>query len=394
LRIIGAMRRWMIVPLFFALSALRSAGGLEGKVWERHVIDDSSRGADGVRLADVNGDGLPDVATGWEEGGVTRVYLHPGHEEVREPWPATTVGKTPSVEDAVWADLDGDGAADVVSCCEGKTKSVFVHWAPGEGGEWTTERIPATAGITAWMFCLPMQVDGKRGIDLVVAAKGGGAMVGWLESPEDPRKSEGWKLHKMTDAGWVMSLRRLDVDRDGDGDVVVSDRKGKARGVWWLENPGKAGVSDPWRKHAIGGLGREVMFLDVAEIRGVVQVAVAVKPSELLWFQRPDEPREKWPAEVIPVPADGLGRGKGVAIGDLDGDGDQDVAWSCEGANPPKSGLVWLRRERGEAAWKLRELSGPDGIKFDRIELLDLDGDGDLDAMTCDTESKKLLDAW
>ena len=36
--------------------------------WERHTIDSSSRGADGVRLADANGDGLLDITTGWEEG--------------------------------------------------------------------------------------------------------------------------------------------------------------------------------------------------------------------------------------------------------------------------------------------------------------------------------------
>ena len=35
------------------------------------MIDASSRGADGVRLADVNGDGLMDITTGWEEGGIT-----------------------------------------------------------------------------------------------------------------------------------------------------------------------------------------------------------------------------------------------------------------------------------------------------------------------------------
>jgi hypothetical protein len=229
-----------------------------------------------------------------------------------------------------------------------------------------------------------MQVDGKEGIDLVVAAKGGGASVGWLESPEDPHMLDDWKLHKMTDAGWVMSLRRLDVDRDGDDDVVFTDRKGKERGVWWLENPGEAGVFKAWRKHALGGLGREVMFLDVVEDQGVAEVAVAVKPSELHWFRCPEDPRKDWPAEVIQVPADGLGQAKGVAIGDLDGDGDHDLAWSCEGANPPKSGLVWLQRGKGDSPWKLRELSGPDGIKFDRIELVDLDGDGDLDAMTCE----------
>ncbi len=41
--------------------------------WARYTIDNSSRGADGVRLHDV--DGAPwaaDIATGWEEGGVIR----------------------------------------------------------------------------------------------------------------------------------------------------------------------------------------------------------------------------------------------------------------------------------------------------------------------------------
>ena len=52
--------------------------------WRRHTIDDSSKGADGVRLADVNGDELVDIATGWEEGGVTRAYINPGHEKAKE----------------------------------------------------------------------------------------------------------------------------------------------------------------------------------------------------------------------------------------------------------------------------------------------------------------------
>ena len=78
---------------------------LSGAPWERHTIDNSSRGADGVRLADVNGDGLPDITTGWEEGGVIRVYLHPGPAKANNPWPAVTVGPVRSPEDAVFADL-------------------------------------------------------------------------------------------------------------------------------------------------------------------------------------------------------------------------------------------------------------------------------------------------
>ena len=35
------------------------------------------------------------------------------------------------------------------------------------------------------------------------------------------------------------------------------------------------------------------------------------------------------------------------------------------------------------------DLSGKGGSKFDRIELLDLDGDGDLDVITCEENGGK-----
>ena len=60
--------------------------------WARHTIDNSSQGADGVRLADVNGDGPEDITSGWEEGGKIRVYLNPGAARAAQPWPVVNVG--------------------------------------------------------------------------------------------------------------------------------------------------------------------------------------------------------------------------------------------------------------------------------------------------------------
>src|SRR4029079_15143719 len=81
------------------------------------------------------------ITTGWEEDGRIRVYTHPGLADVRNPWPATQVGLAPSAEDAVFADLDGDGAVDVVGSTEGDERSVYVYWNPGAvGGDWMRER--------------------------------------------------------------------------------------------------------------------------------------------------------------------------------------------------------------------------------------------------------------
>ncbi|MEM7011629.1 MAG: VCBS repeat-containing protein [Verrucomicrobiota bacterium] len=354
--------------------------------WARHTIDAADaeagkRGADGVRLADANGDGLMDVTTGWEQGGAVRVCLHPGVDAVTKPWPSATVGSVKGVEDAVFADLDGDGALDVVSCAEGKVNSAFVHWAPPAAADymdpakWTTEAFPESEGLR-WMFALPMDVNKDGKLDLVVGAKNKGAIVGWLENPAEPRKVADWKLHKMNDAGWVMSLRAADVDADGDDDIVLSDRYETGRGVYWLENPS-------WKSHMLGGKGRHVMFLDVGDLNGddALDVICATLEGKLLVFLKTDD---GWDESVMPLPF-GLTAGKGVAIADVNLDGRPDIVTTSEAQREADDmvSVAWLEQtENGE--WTEHRISDERGRKFDRLEMIDLDGDGDLDLMTCE----------
>jgi len=398
-------RQCVSLWLAWTLTACLAAGNLHaaeatarGSPWPRHVIDDSSRGADGVRLRDVNGDGRPDCVTGWEEGGLTRVYLHPGNAAVRRRWPAVTVGKTPSVEDAVLVDLDGDGRTDVVSSCEGGTRTMFVHWAPHDPNRylheeaWTREPIPAAQNRMMWMFTIPLQVDGRNGVDLVAAGKGTNCQIGWLRCPENPRAVEQWTWHPISPGGWIMSLRIADMDADGDPDVLASDRRGPLRGCRWLENPGsEAAASGAWNNHFIGGRDHEVMFLTTADLDGdgTSDVLCATRDNGLLLFFRRGD-REGWTASAVNMP-DNVGTGKAVEVGDVDRDGKPDLVFSCENARESRSGVMWLSCDRlpTEEAWTAQEISGPVGIKFDRIELVDLDGDGDLDVLACE-ESEPL----
>jgi len=66
--------------------------------WQHHVIDNSLSGADGVKLADINNDGRLDIVTGWEEDGITKLYLQPDKKLIKEKWPVVVVGKTPDVK--------------------------------------------------------------------------------------------------------------------------------------------------------------------------------------------------------------------------------------------------------------------------------------------------------
>jgi hypothetical protein len=275
--------------------------------WKCHIIDGTSRGADGVKLADVNRDGFMDITTGWEEDGLTRVYLNPGPAKAKDKWPFVTTGRTRSVEDAVFVDLDRDGAVDVVSCCEGGTQSVFVQWAPRDKADyldeskWRSQVIPISKGMTRWMFCIPMQVDGRHGVDLVAGSKHPNGRIGWFEVPENARNLNAYKWHTISPAHWIMSLRSLDMDGDGDLDILTSDRKkGPMRGCRWLENPGPGRAQkESWPNHFIGCQDREVMFLTVDDIdedglQDVLVAAKAPKTSEIIILRRLDATGRSW----------------------------------------------------------------------------------------------------
>lgn len=380
-----------------------------GPAWVRHAIDASSKGADGVRLADVNGDGLPDIATAWEEGGVVRAYLHPGRARVKEPWPAVTLATRGAGEDAVFADLDGDGAADLVSCHEGGVRSVFVHWGPRDKASlldpaaWRTEVVPALARKQMWMFALPLE----GGVVLGSKDKAA-ATIGMLARPGngDPRDLSKWTWAPWYEAGWVMSLLAVDMDGDGDPDVLASDRYLKNAGVVWFENPGPsrpgaAGAGGAWKTHRV--VGRDVIgeprFLAAGDVDrdGKPDIVVA-SPGDLAWLTAAGAVRKR-----LAMPA-WSGRGKAVSIGDVDGDGLNDIVFSCENAglgtnrakqkgaetagaatsaSAGRSGVGYFSRKgQADGAWAPHDISGPEGIKYDLVPLADLDGDGDLDVLT------------
>ena len=381
------------IILYLTASILFSLGCGSNEVsepWNRHTIDNSSLGADGARTLDVNLDGLPDIVVGWEQGGVSRVYLMNRKKGKKPTWTTVEAGPAPSVEDALLVDLDQDGAFDVISSTEGKNQKVLIHWAPSDPSEysdrnhWETETLFEDG--SRWMYAIAMDIDGKNGLDIVIGGKNDDAKIGWLESPENPRAISDWKFHPLSAAGWIMSLIETDMDADGDSDILVSDRKSKLGGVRWLENPGKDSdqLRKPWTNHWVANHLAEAMFIDTHDFNGdgIDEIAVPYfdekNQGQMSIFNSKD--RIHWKETHLNYPAD-MGRAKSLSVGDINLDGQPDLVLSTEGAYDQRSGVVWFEYSGSwdSTQWTIHDVSGPEGIKFDLNLLLDLDADGDLD---------------
>lgn len=391
-------RRRGVSPVLAALCLAVSAAGSRAQPgrdqtpttevhWPMRLIDGSLRGADGVRSGDLNGDGLDDYVTGWEESGVTRVYFHPGRDAVSKPWPYVELGPTPKVEDAFFADLDSDGRLDIVICCEAGPNRVLVYWGPGPHDDlrraeaWRGGSIPAVQGLGGWMYGVAEQIDGRHGADLFLGckAKGGGTApaVGWLEAPANPRDLAGWKWHPLHKAEFVRSMAVHDMDGDGDADLLVNDFPNGPwpegwKGLYWLERP--EDIHRPWPRHDLSG--RAAIFFAVGDIDGDGTAEIAWGGREAVVLRRAEQGR--WVGREQTSPRT-VKLARSSALRDIDGDGHAELVcmgvphhiWHFDGSMDPRR-------------WRVELIANTVGIKPDRAELADLDLDGDLDIVSCE----------
>jgi hypothetical protein len=389
-------RRVNLVSRVFSILILLMAVTvtLGDEPWSRHCIDSSRVGADGVRLADFNHDGHLDIVTGWEESGVVRLYLNPGPIKSKQTWPHCEIGKGRSPEDAVPFDIDGDGILEVISCHEGTLKQVLVHKFASvnknattglddnallDPSNWSTTPVSQLDG-QMWMFATPIELnESRRGI--VIGSKGGQATLTLLIQPNIGETNlDNWLQVKLRDCGWVMSIQNIDMDHDGDIDIVFSDRKSATRAVAWLEQPNKNAEHDHWVEHRIGATDTEPLFIEATPNR----ILVSTRKSNWIDFRKTEN--GIWEPTLFDNPRS-VPFGKAIRML-----GKNNIVLT---ANTAADRLkidqpgIWLRSTEGD--WKA--IGSKNECKFDRMELIDLDADGDLDILTCE-ERQQLGVVW
>ncbi len=194
--------------------------------FERIVFDKELMGVHDLVVADVDGDGRPDVLTMSDKNNLRWYHIA---ADPRQLWQRHDIG--PAVHAGIGVgDLDGDGDLDVVR------SNLWFENADGKGARWIVhENIPfgnPKQPFPLATHCVVVDMDRDGDNDLVMTEneiKGG--RIAWLENIDG--KGGVWKLHELRPAdtavrGAYHSLLVADFDNDGDDDVFTCEMEGIA----------------------------------------------------------------------------------------------------------------------------------------------------------------------
>lgn len=406
-----------------APTAARSADGCYIS-WREHRIDDELltgvplRGSDGLVMADLDRDGFQDIVSvhesddvydGAPEGHI-RIAFGTSDPDV---WIDVTLAEGPeagAAEDATIADINGDGWLDIVAACELAHLIYFQN--PGENirdGGWPRLIPTATLDRGSFIRVFAADLNGDGIPEVATPNKGSQDPTRVRQEPKEISvfsvsggnglDDDAWVEHVLTRVPWPINSQTVDLDRDGDIDIVagsVAERRSM-----WFENVStggrlefvehamtiaEAGAAEPPTVNAFN--------IDFADLNGDGRLDIATFAAGNLigtdagWIEQPARPGDPWEFHRIGSYApDQL---VGLAVADIDGDGDDDLmTGGYSGSSRLEDGvadvddalgrLAWFENLGGGTSWTRHDFSRRERGMFDKFIPYDIDGDGDLD---------------
>lgn len=296
---------------------------------------------------------------------------------------------TQAVAHPIVADLDGDGAGDLVLHAHidpyhihDPSREPGLYWFPSPlrrefgtlfRGPLTGDRVDAA------------DINGDGRIDIASGryAADGTELVCWYENPGPGGLAEGviWKEHVLgTQAGHIKDILCRDIDGNGQVDVIT---RGHTESSVFFQ------TAEAWKKRVLAHERREGLALGDLDLDGDLDIVM-----NGFWFETPDDPLkgdfllhvfdDLWFTQDTGSWQDNA---VSAAVGDLNADGLPDIVMGhAENVGYP---LVWYSVEAVEQVttgpWQRHTIAAT----FDWCETIDLgdvDLDGDLDLLAAKFE--------
>ncbi len=364
-------------------------------------VDPSSEDSAGPQLVatgDLDGDGLIDLASVWNESKPLQLHFQRRNEFGSISFETITlIGDFPLTIGAgiEIADLDDDGRNDVVLLIKengffarcrqsGETLGgadipsgiIVVYFAPEPENAVNAlawEEVPLTQSETAgnppalpdtpetggYTSMVLGDIDRQNGLDIVVAwnandCEGGGNRVEFYTNPGPgtARQSSGWGPFMVaSDNPEIKWVDLTDVDRDGDLDIIATYPTSRANNIRWFRNPAVDipdvfHLSDgTWQEGSIAQIRTGADVIDVADIDGDGISDVVMRSTEgrlIQWLKGPPNPTtapiRNVPWQVFTLAEFTTRIPQAITMADIDNDGELELVASAEGA------ILWFKR--------------------------------------------------
>ena len=315
---------------------LKELAWYENPNWERHVMVTGMNAMVNLAAADVDGDGIPEVAIQSEfsmvaakSPGLVWILHHQG--DPRGPWQATKVDQLITSHHIAWADVDGDGKMELIN-------------APLIGPKGLAPRYDQDI-VSLVYYHVPPKLDGE-----------------WKRLTIDDQLHG--VLHRARVVKWVEGSRDQILTAGFDG-IVLHQAAGKPGNLKWehtvlskghQEEAPRAGTSDV----KVGHLQKRRFMAAVEPWHG----------NEVVVYT-PDK-SGAWQRQVI---FDALKEGHEVCVGDFNGDGRDDIVAGDRAKGEISSAHVFYAQDDEGKHWR-HEVLDPMGMSASGCQVADINGDG------------------
>ncbi len=360
-----------------------SAG--DATTWIERPLDDAFGHAISAYPVDIDGDGDPDIVGAaelddtiawWENETIHSIALYP---------PEFQYTISDAVNGSVWsetADMDMDGDLDVLAT--GNVDGI-ISWfenADGNAATWN-QHIIISQSYSGYHPYMVQSADFDRDGDPDVASITFYTELAWHQNTDGQATS--WTTYNIASASFHQ-LIAVDLDSDGDCDLVATDNSEDHSLRWW-ENQNNGTV---WQEHIIFASPDGMRAVNAADFDDDGDLDIMAGPeyqSYISWFENVNGDGLIWSPHTIET---NFSRSSYLEPIDLDRDGDIDILGTAYMQNE----VAWWENENSGATWTKQIIDASFGYA-DTVRAFDVDFDGDLDVLAASLTSDPVDEfAW